>query len=51
MAWKKLKVTFEAYVLVEDNEDESKAIQDLLVKGELDDWLEMTGYEVHEIGG
>ena len=51
MAWKELKVTFEARVLVADNEDESKAVQDLLVAYELDDWLEMTGYEVCEIGG
>lgn len=50
MAWKKLKVTFEAYILVADNEDENKAIQDLLVDSELDDWLETTGYEVCEIG-
>ena len=51
MAWKKLKVNFEAFVLLADNEDESKAVQDLLVARELDDWLEMTGYEVCEIGG
>ena len=50
MAWKELKVTFEAHVLVADIEDESKAIQDLLVSHELDDWLEMTSYEVCEIG-
>ena len=51
MAWKKLKVTFEAYVLVDDNEDENKAIQDLLIDSELDDWLEMTNCEVCEFGG
>lgn len=51
MAWKKLKVTFEAYILVPDEADESKAIQKLLANSELDDWLEMTGYEVCEIGG
>ena len=51
MAWKKLKVTFEAYILVAENENETKAIQELLIDRELDDWLEMTGYEVCENGG
>jgi hypothetical protein len=51
MAWKELKVTFEAHILVPGEADESKAIQNLLANSELDDWLETIGYEVCKIGG
>jgi hypothetical protein len=50
MAWKELKVTFEAHILVPGEADESKAIQNLLANSELDDWLETIGYEVCKIG-